>query len=144
MVVSETGALLEKPVDQNDARRMMVEHSGTKSIVHSAICLIEPSGKAHEALDSSILLFKKLSDDDIDWWIESNLWKDRSGAFQIEGKGQLIIEKLEGDWSGVVGLPLYLLGKLMEKAKCNLLRQGYGGQGVKSATSFAKATEVKE
>ncbi len=114
LVVSETGTLLEKPVDENDARRMMKEHSGTKSIVYSAICLVDPSGKIYEALDTSILFFKELTDEDIEWWIESNLWQGRSGAFQIEGKGQLLIEKLEGDWSGVVGLPIFILGKLLD------------------------------
>ena len=42
--------------------------------------------------------------------------EDRSGSFQIDGPGQFMIEELRGDWSSVVGLPIFLLGDLLKKA----------------------------
>ena len=115
LVVSADGILLEKPVDAADAERMLRLQSGNVSIVHSALCVIGPSG-IQEGISSSRVYFKKLSEEEIASWIATNQWKDRSGAFQIDGNGQLMIEKIEGDWTGVVGLPVYLLGELMKKA----------------------------
>lgn len=68
-----------------------------------------------DGLSSSDVRFRSLSDADIDWWMQTGLWKDRSGSFQIDGPGQLMIEEIRGDWSGIVGLPVFLLGRLAEE-----------------------------
>lgn len=116
LVVSHLGTLLEKPADAETARGMLRAQSGGVSVVHSAVCLIDPAGHLHEGLDSSSVFFTELSEEDIEWWIRTNLWQGRSGAFQIDGPGQLMIERIEGDWSGVVGLPVYLFGQLAKQA----------------------------
>ena len=116
LVVAPDGTLLEKPEDAEDAKRMLKLQSGGTSIVHSGLCVINADGKLVSDVSSSRVTFKKLSDADIDWWISTNQWKDRSGSFQIDGLGQMMISKLEGDWTSVVGLPVYLLGELMKKA----------------------------
>ncbi len=116
LVVASTGERLEKPVDEADARRMITLHSGESSVVHSGLAVMNPEGMVFDGLSSSLVTFRTLSDDDIDWWIGTGLWRDRSGGFQIDGKGQLMIEKIEGDWSSIVGLPVYLLGQLLKKA----------------------------
>ena len=116
LVVSPRGTLLEKPADADEAERMLREQSGGISVVHSGLCIVATDGEMHEGMDSSNVHFAELSDDDVRWWIETNLWKDRSGAFQIDGPGQLMIKKIEGDWTGVVGLPVFLLGKLLREA----------------------------
>ncbi|PIR53561.1 septum formation protein Maf [Candidatus Peregrinibacteria bacterium CG10_big_fil_rev_8_21_14_0_10_49_10] len=112
LVVSSSGTLLEKPVDAEDARRMLRLQSASASTVHSTLCLLSPEGESFEGISSSTVHFTTLADEQIEWWISTGEWKDRSGSFQIDGKGQLMIEKLEGDWSGVVGLPVFLLGDL--------------------------------
>ncbi|MBM3227900.1 septum formation protein Maf [Candidatus Peribacteria bacterium] len=114
LVVASDGTLLEKPTNANDAERMLRLQSGQISIVHSAICVRSPRGM-HEGIASSHVHFKKLSEQEIAWWISIGEWKDRSGAFQIDGRGQLMIERIEGDWTGIVGLPIFSLGELMEK-----------------------------
>lgn len=115
LVVAPDGTLLEKPTDAADARRMLRLQSGGASMVHSGLCLLGPGGE-HEGISSSRVLFKALTDEEIEWWITTGEWQDRSGSFQIDGLGQLLIERLEGDWTSVVGLPVFLLGQLMEKA----------------------------
>ncbi len=120
LVVSQSGELLEKPADADEARRMLRAQSGGLSIVHSAVCLIDPDGRLHEGLDSSSVHFAVLTAEDIEWWIRTDLWKGRSGAFQIDGLGQLMIERIEGDWSGIVGLPVYLVGQLAREAGLSL------------------------
>jgi septum formation protein len=67
-------------------------------------------------MSMSSVMFKCLSPSEIDWWIGTRLWEGRSGSFQIDGPGQLMIERIEGDWSSIVGLPVFLLGQLMKKA----------------------------
>jgi len=49
--------------------------------------------------------------------MEQGFWRGRSGGFQIDGLGQLMIEKIEGDWTSIVGLPVFLFGELCRKAR---------------------------
>lgn len=121
LVVSPTGALFEKPKDAGEAAAMLRAHSGATSLVHSALCIVDPEGRLYEGIDTSSVRFRTLSEEDIAWWIGTELWRDRSGGFQIDGKGQLLIEHIEGDWTGIVGLPIFLLGKLAKDAKLDLL-----------------------
>ncbi len=116
LVVSYAGELLEKPKDPDDARRMLEAQSGAMSQVHSALCIIDAHGKKHEGISTSSVRFKKLSPKDMDWWVKTGLWRGRSGGFQIDGPGQLMIDYIEGDWTGIVGLPVFLLGELLKEA----------------------------
>ena len=121
LVVAEDGTLLEKPVDRKEAKEMIEMQRGHTSIVHSGLCVFAPGGESAEGLSSSSVLFKNLSDDEVQWWLDTDLWQDRSGSFQIDGKGQMMIERIEGDWPGIVGLPVYLLGELLKQV-------GYPGE----------------
>lgn len=120
LVVSSTGELLEKPKDPEDARRMLESQSGALSQVHSAVSIIDAKGTVHEGVSTSIVRFKQLSPKDMDWWVSTGLWRGRSGGFQIDGLGQLMISHIEGDWTGIVGLPVFLVGELMKAAGCEL------------------------
>ena len=118
LVAAADGTLLEKPVDARNARRMLRFLGGQEATVHSALHLIVPGrgGGAYFGRNASGVRFRALTDADVEWWISTGLWRDRSGAFQIDGPGQLLIERLEGDWTGVVGLPVFLLGRLLKEA----------------------------
>ena len=116
LVVSQEGDLLEKAPDMDAAREMVIKLSGKTCNVHSALSIVDPDQNHHEGVSSSAVRFKELTDEELDWWIGTGLWKDRSGSFQIDGPGQFMIEELRGDWSSVVGLPIFLLGDLLQKA----------------------------
>lgn len=120
LVVAADGTLLEKPANAEDARRMITLQSGSASTVHSTLCLCCPGGEYIEGISSSTVHFAQLSAETVDWWVGTGQWRDRSGAFQIDGRGQLLICHVEGDWSGVVGLPVFLFGELAAKAGLNL------------------------
>lgn len=111
LVVSADGELLEKPVDAQDARRMMKLHSGRTSIVHSALSL-QRGGERKMGISTASVAFKKLKDEDIEWWIKTGLWQDRSGAFQIEGEGQTIIAGFEGEFETITGFPVRLFRRM--------------------------------
>lgn len=121
LVVAADGTRLEKPVDADDARRMLQLQSGRTSVVHSGLALVSPDGSVIDGLSSSYVTFRPLHDDDIEWWIRTKLWENRSGSFQIDGPGQLMIQEIKGDWSGIVGLPVYLLGEITRKAGLKLV-----------------------
>lgn len=122
LVESSSGELLEKPKDAREAETMIRTHSDSTSIVHSALCMVDTHGKLHEGVSTSTVTFKKLSEAEIAWWIKTGLWRDRSGGFQIDGPGQLMISRIDGDWTSIVGLPVFLLGELLQKAGISFLR----------------------
>lgn len=122
LVVASDSTLLEKPKDETEARIMLDHHSGKTSVVHSAVCVIDTKGNLHEGMDSSSVTFATLNEEDKDWWISTNLWQGRSGGFQVDGLGQMLISHIEGDWTGIVGLPIYLVSTLLKKAGINLKR----------------------
>ncbi len=114
LVVASDGTLLEKPVDSEDARRMLRLHSGNISTVHTALCL-QRGFEQHAEVSSARVFFKALDARVIDWWIETDLWRDRSGAFQIEGEGEKLIEQLEGERETVVGFPVTLFLHMLQQ-----------------------------
>lgn len=116
LIVAHDGSLLEKPADADDARRMMQLQSGTWSVDHSAICIIRPDGEMFEGVDTGKVLFRDLDDGILDWWIGTDIWKGKAGAFQVMGVGQLLIRKIEGNYTSVMGFPIWLLGELFAKA----------------------------
>ncbi|MDD5041175.1 MAG: Maf family protein [Candidatus Peribacteraceae bacterium] len=116
LVAAQDGTLLEKAENAQEARAMIRLQSGKTSLVYSGLCVFTPNGEAYQGMSTSSVTFKPLTSQELDWWIGTGLWKGRSGSFQIDGPGQLMIERIEGDWSGVVGLPIFLLGELMKKA----------------------------
>ena len=122
LVVASDGTLLEKPVSPDDALRMLRLQSGKTSVVHSALCIVDIAGRVHEDVSSSSVTFKKLSSSEEQWWIGTKLWEGRSGGFQIDGPGQLMIEHIEGDWTSIVGLPVFLLGSLLKQAGFDITR----------------------
>lgn len=123
LVVSPDGELLEKAPNADAADAMIRKLSGNTCTVHSGLSIFDPKQQHFDGVCSSEVTFKKLSDDEIDWWIDTGLWKDRSGSFQIDGPGQLMIEEIRGDWSSVVGLPVYLLGDLLREAGFVIMRK---------------------
>jgi septum formation protein len=116
LVVAPDGTLLEKPADAEDARRMLRLQSGGTSAVHSGLCLIAPDGRVWSDVSSSDVRFAQLGETEVEWWIGTGHWQGRSGGFQIDGEGQLLIAEIRGDWTSIVGLPVFLLGQLMKKA----------------------------
>src|SRR3989344_3769964 len=111
LVVSADGELLEKPADENDARRMLRIHSGRTSIVHSGLS-IQRNGKVHTDVSTASVYFRPLTEGDIEWWISTGLWQDRSGAFQIEGEGEKLIKHFSGELETIIGFPMSLFKRM--------------------------------
>ena len=107
------GRLYGKPADREDAARMLHELSGRTHVVVSGLCLLggDEDVVGHEVTD---VTFRLLSHEAVDAYLESGEWEGRAGAYAIQGLGGRLVERIEGDYLNVVGLPGALLVTLLE------------------------------
>lgn len=100
------GHLLGKPQDKHDAERILRELSGARQTVISAAGLYVP-GKGKVLLeDTAGVIFRPLSDEDIAQYLSTGEWQGAAGAYRLQKTGYELVEKIDGDWTTVVGLPL--------------------------------------
>ncbi|MCA1927244.1 MAG: Maf family protein [Calditerrivibrio sp.] len=116
--------ILGKPVDPKDAFEMLSFLSGKKHEVITGVAVINKNHKIHEQFyEKTDVYFKKLNNEIINWYIDSEEPLDKAGAYGIQGRGSLLVEKIYGNYDNVVGLPV---GKLLELfAKLGI--RPYGG-----------------
>lgn len=101
-----------KPADAADARRMLADLSGQNHTVLSAITLIHGAGHDHH-VEATDVRFRALSEQEIDWYVATGEWRDRAGGYAVQGAGAAIVERISGDYSAVVGLPVPALMALL-------------------------------
>jgi septum formation protein len=106
------GRIYGKPAGEGDAARMLSELGGRTHLVVSGLCLITPAGE-DVVHDSTRVSFRKLTPRDIAAYVGSGEWEGRAGAYAIQGRGAGLVERLEGDYLNVVGLPAALLVRLL-------------------------------
>lgn len=111
MVVLE-GQALGKPSDRADAKRMLRTLSGRIHQVMTGVCITDGE-KTETALSVSSVTFRSLDDALIERYAASGECDDKAGAYGIQGKGCVLVERLEGDYFGVVGLPICTVDKLL-------------------------------
>lgn len=105
--------ILEKPLDANDARRMLEMLSGQWHRVLTGVALVDRKGSETKvALQETEVKFATMSDGEIDWYVATGEPMDKAGAYAIQGMGSRFIEEIRGDFFNVVGLPLRLLYEL--------------------------------
>lgn len=105
--------VLGKPADRSDARVMLAALSGRRHTVATGVCLITAGGE-HAFVDETHVWFRPLGDHHLDWYIAQGEWHDRAGAYAIQGSGASLVERIDGDFSTVVGLPVARLVTLLE------------------------------
>lgn len=115
VVVSE-GEILGKPKDEEDAVRMLRALSGKCHSVFTGVCVMRASDafSVCAAVETKVY-FKELSEEKIRAYVATKEPMDKAGAYGIQGKGALLIEKIDGDYLNVVGLPVARLFEILEK-----------------------------
>ncbi len=107
--VAVDGHLLEKPADDDDARRMLRLLSGRTHECHTGVTVLA-AGCASDALETIVVttavVFVELSDETIDWYIATGEAHDKAGAYGIQGTAGAFVERLDGSVTNVIGLPL--------------------------------------
>ncbi len=104
-VVICDGKLFGKPKDENDAREMLSTLSGKTHKVITGCCISIGEQTTCFAEESYVTFFK-LEKEEIDEYIQSKEPMGKAGAYAIQGLGALLVEKIEGDYSNIVGLPI--------------------------------------
>ena len=107
------GEILEKPRDEEDARRMLRLLSERWHEVLTGVALVRAeSGRAAVGLERTRVRFAAMSDEEIDWHVSTGDVLDKAGAYAVQGRAALFIEAIEGDYWNVVGLPVRLVYEL--------------------------------
>jgi septum formation protein len=106
------GRIYGKPAGAGDAGRMLEELSGRTHAVVSGLCLIAPGWEAVEAA-ATLVTVRALTPRDIGLYVASGEWEGRAGGYAIQGLGTALVERVEGDYLNVVGLPGALLVRLL-------------------------------
>ncbi|VAW89114.1 Septum formation protein Maf [hydrothermal vent metagenome] len=106
------GQILGKPRDEMDARAMLQQLAGRTHQVISAVALVDEAVEASR-LSVSHVSFRDINDEESRAYWCSGEPADKAGGYGIQGLGALFIERLEGSYSGVMGLPLFETAALM-------------------------------
>jgi septum formation protein len=115
------GRVYGKAADRDDAGRMLGELSGRTHTVVSGVCLLgaEADVVLHERTD---VTFRVLTGGIVDAYLASGEWEGRAGAYAIQGLGGRLVERVDGDYLNVVGLPGALLVSILERHAPKLLQ----------------------
>ena len=108
--------ILEKPLDFEDAKRMLRLLNNRWHQVLTGVALFDVTTSAMKiARESTEVKFAAMSDEEIDWYVKSGEPLDKAGAYAIQGLGSRFIEEIRGDYFNVVGLPVRLLYELVKQ-----------------------------
>lgn len=102
-----------KPRDPDHARGTLRALSGARHTVISAVALLGSDIGERVALATTEVTFRRLDEPTIDWYVASEEWRDRAGGYAIQGRGAALVERIDGDYTNVVGLPVVLLLELL-------------------------------
>jgi septum formation protein len=101
-----------KPADADDARAMLARLSGRTHEVISVVWLMDPSREA-QAISTTDVTFAALTPQQIDGYIASGEWHGKAGAYAIQGLAEAFVTRIEGSYSGVMGLPVHETAALL-------------------------------
>ena len=120
--VALDGRILGKPADRRDAAVMLAALSGRRHEVLSAVALKYES-QMECALSVSEVEFKVLSAEEIRQYVVTGECDDKAGAYAIQGRAAQFVARLNGSFSGVMGLPLYETAQLLERMEAQRERR---------------------
>jgi septum formation protein len=106
------GELLGKPADETEAEAMLERLSGVTHEVVSGLCLRTRAWEELET-ETTLVTFRELTPRELGHYVASGEWEGRAGGYAIQGLGASLVEKVEGDFLNVVGLPGSLLVRLL-------------------------------
>jgi septum formation protein len=112
--VALANEIFGKPADRDDAVRMLTTLSGTQHRVLTAVA-VNLDGRIELAFNSSLVTFAPISEERIRAYVDSGEPFDKAGAYAIQGRAGAFVERIEGSYSGVMGLPLFETAALLRQ-----------------------------
>ena len=109
--------ILEKPLDDEDAKRMLATIAGRTHIVYTGVTLQNVERQHHETrVATSEVRMLPLDARDVAWYVATGEPLDKAGAYAVQGIGAMFIDSIHGSYTNVVGLPLATLFQMLRKA----------------------------
>jgi septum formation protein len=107
--------VLEKPVDAADALRMLRKLQGRTHQVVTSVALVAGE-RVYQATDVTNVTFRRMSEEQLEAYVGTGEPMDKAGAYGIQGYGAALVDRIEGDFFSVMGLPVRLVLRLLEEA----------------------------
>lgn len=114
------GEIIGKPRDEGDAYRILRALSGRTHTVYTGLAVLAP-GSRQILHDTTRVTFRALDDEEIWAYIRSGEPMDKAGAYGVQGLGALLVERIDGDFFNVMGLPVLLLSRMLAQFGVTLL-----------------------
>ncbi len=115
-IVALDDAIYGKPADEHDARRILTTLSGTRHQVVTGASLLSADGERRLiGHDCTWVTMRPMVDEALDSYLESGAWEGKAGAYGIQNHGDVFIERIEGSFSNVVGLPMETVADMFEQ-----------------------------
>jgi septum formation protein len=115
-VVAAGRRILPKPVDAAEARRCLALLSGRQHTVFTAVCVIAPDGRRRTRINATKVRFKRLTTHEIAAYVAAGEWQGKAGGYDLRGRVQAFVRRINGSPSGVIGLPLAETAALLAAA----------------------------
>lgn len=121
-IVVADDIIMGKPIDREDAGQKLTMLSGREHQVMTGLCVINcENGSCAAEVEVTSVFFRSLSQTEINAYLHSKEWEDKAGGYGIQGLGALLVERIEGCYFNVVGLPLNRLNQMLCKQGVYLL-----------------------
>lgn len=108
--------ILPKAETRDEAAQCLDLLSGRRHRVHGGIVVIDPAGRRAARLITTIVLFKRLSQEEIATYLDSGEWRGKAGGYAIQGRAAALVRGINGSYSNVVGLDLFATAALLRGA----------------------------
>ncbi len=109
-----------QPKDREEAKEMMRFLQRKSHTVYTGVCLIKNGKEYKEGFSKSDVEFHSMSEEEIEWYVNSGEPMDKAGAYGVQGKGSLFIKRIDGSFHNVMGFPVDLFYNLLKELKINL------------------------
>ncbi len=105
--------ILAKADSEEEAGRMLALLSGRRHRVISGVALFAPGGKKAMRVVTTTVTFKRLDGGEIGAYLAAGEWRDKAGAYAIQGRAAAFVKRINGSYSNVVGLPLFEVSQML-------------------------------
>lgn len=108
IVIDPYQKMIGKPRNRNHAKKMLQTLAGNyHTVMTGCTIIIQPDRKKYQTVISTSVKFRVLSNDEIEYYLNQEEWKNRAGGYAIQGLGSILIEEIQGDYYNIVGLPVH-------------------------------------
>lgn len=116
-IVAAGQAVLGKPADAAEARAMLSGLAGTRHAVITGVALLGPGGRRRIASATTFVVMRAITSRDVDAYVASGEWEGKAGGYAIQETADRFVERVEGSFANVVGLPVDLVVRMIEELR---------------------------